>query len=110
MEEKALAALVTGWIQLCLNRLNELHKVGRVILMVVVSMLPHAEIGRNEHRENAPHFIGNTSGVFQNCATKVEGSYPYVKKLIGKSWFHFDAGRNRLSASFPNNSDSGSVP
>ena len=24
--------------------------------MVVVSMLPHAEIGRNDHREGAPYF------------------------------------------------------
>ena len=32
-------------------------KVGCVFLMVVVSMLPHAEIGRNDHREGAPHFI-----------------------------------------------------
>ena len=24
--------------------------------MVVVSMLPHAEIGRNDHREDAPQF------------------------------------------------------
>ena len=24
--------------------------------MVVVSMLPHAEVGRNDHREGAPHF------------------------------------------------------
>ena len=56
MEEKAWAALVTGLIQLCLNRLNEMHKVGRVILMVVVSMLPHAEIGRNVHQEKALRF------------------------------------------------------
>ena len=38
-------ALIKNWI-----------KVERVFLMVVVSMPPHAEIGRNEHRENAPHF------------------------------------------------------
>ena len=25
--------------------------------MVVVSMLPHAEIGGNDHREEAPYFI-----------------------------------------------------
>ena len=33
------------------------NKVGCVFLMVVVSMLPHPEIGRNDHRESAPHFI-----------------------------------------------------
>ena len=25
--------------------------------MVVVSILPHAKFGRNDHREDAPHFI-----------------------------------------------------
>ena len=33
-----------------------LCKVGCVFLVVVVSMLLHAEIGRNDHRECAPHF------------------------------------------------------
>ena len=31
-------------------------KVGSILLMVVVSMLPHAEIGGNDHREEAPYF------------------------------------------------------
>ena len=31
-------------------------KVGRVFPMVVVSIQPHAEFGRNDHREDAPHF------------------------------------------------------
>ena len=31
-------------------------KVGCVFLMVVVSMLPLTEIGRNDHREDASHF------------------------------------------------------
>ena len=34
-----------------------LSKEGRVFFMAVVSMLPHAEIGRNDRREGAPHFI-----------------------------------------------------
>ena len=33
------------------------YKVGSILLMVVVSMLPHAEIGGNDHREDAPQFI-----------------------------------------------------
>ena len=33
------------------------YKVGCVFAMVVVSILPHAEFGRNDqHREEAPHF------------------------------------------------------
>ena len=31
-------------------------KVGCVFLMVIVSMLPHAEIERHDHREGASHF------------------------------------------------------
>ena len=32
------------------------YKVERVFPMVVVSILPHAEFGPNDHREDAPHF------------------------------------------------------
>ena len=32
-----------------------ISKVGYVSLMVVVSMLPHKEIGWNDHQEGAPH-------------------------------------------------------
>ena len=39
-----------AYIEVCCS------KVGCVFLMVVVSMLPHAEIGRNDHPEGAPHF------------------------------------------------------
>ena len=35
----------------------QISKVGCVFLMVVVSLLPNAEFGRNDHREDAPHFI-----------------------------------------------------
>ena len=31
-------------------------KVGCVFPMVVVSILPHAEFGQNDHREHTPHF------------------------------------------------------
>ena len=34
-------------------------KAGRVFLMVAVSMMPQAKIGRNDYRENALHFISN---------------------------------------------------
>jgi len=33
------------------------NKVGCVFPMFVVSILPHAEFGSNDHREDAPHFI-----------------------------------------------------
>ena len=32
-------------------------KVGCVFLMVVVFILPHVELRRNDYREDAPHFI-----------------------------------------------------
>ena len=31
-------------------------KVGCVFSMVIVSILPHAEFGPNDHREDAPYF------------------------------------------------------
>ena len=37
--------------------LNSQNKVGCVFLMVGVSMLSHAEIGRNDRQEGAPYFI-----------------------------------------------------
>ena len=39
------------------DHINMRHKVGRVFPMVVVSIPPHAEFGRNGHREDAPIFI-----------------------------------------------------
>ena len=36
-------------------------KVGCVIPMIVVSILPHAEYGSNDYQEDAPHFIFDTS-------------------------------------------------
>ena len=32
------------------------NKVGRVFPMVFASILPHAEVGQNDHREDAPLF------------------------------------------------------
>ena len=37
--------------------IDEIGKVGCVFPMVVVSILPNAEIGPNDHGEDAPHFI-----------------------------------------------------
>ena len=36
--------------------LDQTRKVESILLMVVVAMLPHAEIGGNDHREDAPQF------------------------------------------------------
>ena len=38
------------------TRNMERHKVGCVLQMVVLSILPHAEFGPNGHREGTPHF------------------------------------------------------
>ena len=40
-------------------------KVGCVFPMVVVSILPHAEFGQNDHREDAPHFSNEWES--RNC-------------------------------------------
>ena len=39
--------------------------------MVVVSMLPHAEIGGNDHREDAPQFISNSMNWLSACSFPV---------------------------------------
>ena len=45
------------WILKCHQHLQIFsHKMGCVFLMVDVSLLPHAEFGRNDYREDAPHF------------------------------------------------------
>ena len=40
------------------------HKVGCVFPMVTVSILLHVEFGRNDHREDAPHFTITISEAF----------------------------------------------
>ena len=50
-------------------------KVGCVIAMVAVSILPHAKIERNDHREDAPHFI-------PELVTKATGKGFTVKLLL----------------------------
>ena len=34
-------------------------KVGCILTTVIVSILPHAEFGRNDHREDTPHFMND---------------------------------------------------
>ena len=41
-------------------------KVECVVPVVVVSLLPHAEFGRNDHRVEAPHFISSVFFNFSN--------------------------------------------
>ena len=48
-------------------------KVGSVFLMVIVSLLPVAEIGRNDHRENALHLY-----LQRTMMRKLTGSYEGV--------------------------------
>ena len=47
----------------CVGFWHQLYKVGRVFLMVFVPMLPHAEFGRNDHREYALHFTYSIENV-----------------------------------------------
>ena len=47
-------SLPLGKIQ---NYLRKTYKVGCFFSMVVIYILSHAEFGRNNHREDAPHFI-----------------------------------------------------
>ena len=43
----------------CVDTFRNSIKVGYVFQMVIVSILPHAEFGPNDDREDAPHFIQN---------------------------------------------------
>ena len=56
-------ALTNNYFGLCFG-VN--HKVGCVFPMVAVPILPHAEFGRNDHREYALHFIKSMSLFFIN--------------------------------------------
>ena len=48
--------------------LTVLNKVGCVFSMVVVSILPHAEFGPNDHQKDAPHF---TYKILELLITKI---------------------------------------
>ena len=46
-------SLPLGKIQ---NYLRKTYKAGPFVPMVVIYIVPHAEFGRNDHREDTPHF------------------------------------------------------
>ena len=70
-------------------------KVGCIFLIVGVSMLPHAEIGRNDHYEGAPHFINSfwnsTDLYFHEWKSllhiRTEMSHNYIHQYSKISWF-----------------------
>ena len=45
------------------NLVSSIYKVGCVFAMVVVSMLPHSDFGRNYHRKDASHCSGSACWV-----------------------------------------------
>ena len=55
---------------------HRMCKGGCVFLMVVVAMLFHVEIGRNDHREDAPHFI---------WPERTKNCHPYLSVIDGNS-------------------------
>ena len=64
--------------------------------MVVVSILPHADFGLNDHREEAPHFMnkGWNSGKGQQKTTcsrcKLESTKSFLKLFLRKRNFLFE--------------------
>ena len=63
------------------------YKVGCVFPMVVVSMLFHAEIGRIDHREGAPHFSNpNLTLKIPKFASKNFRIIFAIKKVIFNTW------------------------
>ena len=60
------------------------YKVGCVFPMVVVSMLPHADFGPNDHRDDALHFIQSSilkfvSSLYEIC--QIVGPLPIIAFL-----------------------------
>ena len=50
-------------------------KLGCVVRMVVHSILPHAECGPNDHRKDAPPFIGDNFGmIVTDKVTKIRNT------------------------------------
>ena len=47
-----------------MNHKNEENKVGCVFPIVIVSILPYAEFGPNDHRKKHPNFIFSLLGYF----------------------------------------------
>ena len=62
--------------------MNDLSKVGCVFAMVVVSILPYAEFGRNDHREDAPHFKRYTSKLDQSSNGQIYVGDELVRVLV----------------------------
>ena len=50
------------------------NKVGRVFSMVIVSILPHAGFGPNDHREDAPHIICSTPTILMKTSQRYYGT------------------------------------
>ena len=66
------------------------HKVECIFPMVVDSMLPNAEFGQNDHREDPPHFTFCASVFFLPCA------------LLGTRFMRIESGPFRFgSLKFP---------
>ena len=69
---------------------SETSKLGCVILMVVVSILPHAEFGANEHREDAPHFMMELSTDYDACRYfySILSSGRSLEFVFSIKWYH----------------------
>ena len=61
------------------------HTVGCVYLMVVVSLLPHAEFEQNDHQEYAPHLRANMRDAlkyFRFILTSHQNYATYTKMIV----------------------------
>ena len=55
LQKDTIFPILIGVFQITVRRTNS-SKVGSVFPIVVVSILPHADFGPNNHREDAPYF------------------------------------------------------
>ena len=58
--------------------------VGCIFVMVTVHMLPHAEFGRNDHREDAPHFNNPIKGIKWQNMTKLSTYFERACRAYSK--------------------------
>ena len=80
--DKPIKCILEQYKQPKLNYIQfKIDKVGYVFLIVVVSMLSHADMGRNDHREGASHFIINISGFNNVCIMLLGNKLTHRKKI-----------------------------
>ena len=62
-------------------RWETFNKAGCVISMVIVSILPHAELGPNDHQDDAPHCTENNWKYRKSVYSRISLSFKILTKF-----------------------------